>query len=53
MRYYYAQIDSESRCRSILDTHSPIEADDMIAIPSADDSYLGRLWDAETETWSD
>lgn len=47
----YAQIDENGRCYAESVVLGPIEQDDLIEIPEADGSYLGRIWDGSA--WQD
>lgn len=44
MTYCYAQINSSSVCYALLQTFAEIIQANMIAIPSYDESYLGKEW---------
>lgn len=50
MRYYYAKL-AGSRCVSVLDTHQPIDAPDMLPIQAYDPALIGQLYDAVTGTF--
>lgn len=47
MRHCYAQIDGAGICTSVIDTHAPIDAPDMIPILTADPDYIGQTWTGE------
>ncbi len=44
MLYCYAQINLNSVCFALLQTPSEIIKEDMILIPSYNESYLGMEW---------
>lgn len=44
MSFYYVQIDENDIAYAILESHSEIEADDMIPTSSLDDSVLTKTY---------
>jgi hypothetical protein len=51
MRYYYAKL-AGARCVSVLDTHQPIDAPDMLPIQAYQPALIGQLYDEQTGTFS-
>jgi len=48
MVYYYAEINQDSICFAVLQTHSQLTQPSMISIDSYDESYLFKRWTGST-----
>lgn len=44
MRYFYAQLDASGVCTGVIDTHAEMDLPHMVAIESADASYIGKTY---------
>lgn len=44
-RYFYAEINENNTCYSLLDTPTTIEAENMIEVESYDMSFIGKKYE--------